>query len=210
MGQYLVISFFVFLEKLCFFLKKKITERQLVPNGSSIPVTDENKIHYVYCLAHAKLNSDIRLQSKAFVKGMSRLVPPFALQMFSATELQTLIAGEDGPLDLDAWARATHYAGGYHPSQPIIRDFWTVVREFLPAQQRKLLRFITSSSRAPLLGFESFYPPITISKRDGGDEYLPTAATCVNLLKLPEYSNKWIMRERLLYAIESNEGFELS
>ena len=108
----------------------------------------------------------------------------FALQMFNAAELQMLISGEDGPLDLEAWARATHYAGGYHPSQPVIRDFWSVVKEFTPQQQRKLLRFITSSSRAPLLGFESFYPPITISKRDGGDEYLPTAATCVNLLKV--------------------------
>ncbi len=187
-----------------------VAERDLVPGGGTIPVTQENRVHYVYALANARLNVDLRLQSKAFVRGLSRLVKGFALQMFSAKELQTLISGEDGPLDVDAWQRAVHYAGGFHPSQPIIHDFWETVRGFTPVQQRKLLRFVTSSSFVPLMGWEALNPPITISKRDGGDEYLPTAATCVNLLKLPEYSNKWIMRERLLYAIESNEGFELS
>jgi len=39
---------------------------------------------------------------------------------------------------------------------------------------------------------------------------LPTASTCMNFLKLPEYSDIEIMRSKLLYAIESGAGFELS
>ena len=39
---------------------------------------------------------------------------------------------------------------------------------------------------------------------------LPTASTCVNLLKLPDYQNKEIMREKLLYAINTESGFDLS
>lgn len=110
----------------------------------------------------------------------------------------------------------------------MIREFWDVVAEvrscfllplpfsltaagqFSPTQQRQLLRFITSCSRPPLLGFAALFPVICIHQRDGGDEYLPTAATCMNLLKLPRYSNKYVMRERLLYAIESESGFGLS
>ncbi len=46
-------------------------------------------------------------------------------------------------------------------------------------------------------------PPPRVAK-------LPTAATCMNLLKLPKYDSAEMLREKLLYAIRSNSGFELS
>ena len=39
---------------------------------------------------------------------------------------------------------------------------------------------------------------------------LPTASTCFNLLKLPNFKSRAVLRERLLYAIRSASGFELS
>ena len=39
---------------------------------------------------------------------------------------------------------------------------------------------------------------------------LPTASTCFNLLKLPNYQKKATLREKLRYAIKCNTGFELS
>lgn len=39
---------------------------------------------------------------------------------------------------------------------------------------------------------------------------LPTASTCMNLLKLPEIPDESMLRDKLLYAIESGAGFELS
>ena len=41
-------------------------------------------------------------------------------------------------------------------------------------------------------------------------ERLPTAATCMNLLKLPPYQDTRLMRDKLLYAIKAGAGFELS
>jgi hypothetical protein len=41
-------------------------------------------------------------------------------------------------------------------------------------------------------------------------ERLPTSATCMNLLKLPPYGNEAAMRGKLLMAIESGAGFDLS
>ena len=41
-------------------------------------------------------------------------------------------------------------------------------------------------------------------------ERLPTAATCMNLLKLPPYTSPAQIREKLLYAIKHGTGFELS
>ncbi len=41
-------------------------------------------------------------------------------------------------------------------------------------------------------------------------ERLPTAATCMNLLKLPPYRTPQQIRDKLLYAVQSGAGFELS
>lgn len=39
---------------------------------------------------------------------------------------------------------------------------------------------------------------------------LPTASTCMNLLKLPPYTSLEAMLDKLRYAITSGAGFDLS
>ena len=39
---------------------------------------------------------------------------------------------------------------------------------------------------------------------------LPSASTCYNMLKLPNYRRATTLKEKLLYAVTSNAGFELS
>lgn len=41
-------------------------------------------------------------------------------------------------------------------------------------------------------------------------EWLPSASTCYNTLKLPNYRRASHLRKKLVYAIQSNSGFELS
>ena len=67
------------------------------------------------------------------------------------TELQQRI-------DVAGMMSVMRYSGGYHPSQPIMHWLWEVVDEMTPEQQRKFLRFMTSCSRQPLLGFNSLVP----------------------------------------------------
>lgn len=48
-------------------------------------------------------------------------------------------------------------------------------------------------------------PPLT------SDDYLPSVMTCVNYLKLPDYSTLEIMRKKLSLAIKEGQGaFHLS
>jgi hypothetical protein len=99
--------------------------------------------------------------------------------------------------------------------------FWKVVAELTPDEQAALLRFITSTSRAPLGGFKHLQPPLTIHKVDCGPaplafvggkdvDRLPSASTCYNMLKLPNYKRASTMKQKLLYAIRDCKGFELS
>ena len=139
--------------------------------------------------------------------------------MFNPREMQLLIGGEPRPIDVSNMKACVVYGGGYHESQPYIQAFWSIVTEMTTEQQSSLLRFVTSCPRQPLLGFEQLTPRFGILKipshEIGQDPNtvspkLPSAATCMNLLKLPEYRSIDILREKLLYAIESKSGFELS
>ena len=211
------------------------------------------------------------------MRGLADLIRPDWLRMFSPDELQMLISGAVGAVDLVDLRANTVYGGGYSDEHPSIQIFWQVlppaiscglsdcvrvcVRKcggealaqafgrhapfvphleplhpsplslslsFTPAQpppmqvvegfdkqqRESLLMFVTSCSRPPLLGFRELHPNFCIQKTshspEEADSRLPTAATCMNMLKLPCYNSADACRDRLLYAINAGAGFELS
>lgn len=187
------------------------TEIELVPGGRSIAVSKGNLTIFIERMVDFKLNREMRVQIEAFARGFNDLIDPTWVKLFSPSEMEALIGGTSKDFDVVEMKKHAVYAGGYHPSQPYIVDFWEVVMTDLSSEQRgKLLKFITSCSRPPITGFASLDPKITIYQVRDDVERLPTASTCVNLLKLPKYQTKAILREKLILAIESGAGFELS
>jgi ubiquitin-protein ligase E3 C len=135
--------------------------------------------------------------------------------MFNQSELQRLVGGDSTEIDIEDLRRNTVYSGLYeigddNEEHPTIKLFWKVLEGFTDAQRRDVLKYVSSTPRAPLLGFSQLRPKFSI--RDGGtdEERLPSTSTCVNLLKLPRYTRESTMREKLLYAITSGAGFDLS
>ena len=65
-------------------------------------------------------------------------------------------------------------------------------------------------------GFKGLNPPLTVVRKPHeapltADDYLPSVMTCVNYLKLPEYSSKKVMGEKLVVAMREGVGsFHLS
>lgn len=182
---------------------------ELVPDGANISVSADNKIEYIYRMADFKLNKQIAKQCYAFRKGLHDVVPAEWLQLFDWRELQTMISGSASPVNIADLKENTRYSGEYNAKHATIKLFWQVVQQFDEQQSRQLLKFVTSCSRPPLLGFQDLYPPFCIQP-SGSDQRLPSASTCMNLLKLPEYSDPITLKEKLLYSITSNAGFELS
>lgn len=74
--------------------------------------------------------------------------------MFSNHEVQVLISGAEVPVDINDLKKHTNYVGGYTHDDPTIDLFWEVVNDFTDEQKTKLLKFVTSCSRPPLLGFK--------------------------------------------------------
>ncbi|THV03800.1 HECT-domain-containing protein [Dendrothele bispora CBS 962.96] len=182
----------------------------LIRNGSNITVTKENRLQYIYLVSHFKLSKQIKQQSEAFFEGLSEMIDPKWLRMFDQQEVQILIGGVNTPIDLDDLRANTMYGGLYDNNEDTITAFWNVVNTFDQEQRRGLLRFVTSCSRPPLLGFKELIPNFSIRDAGSDQHRLPTASTCVNLLKLPRYKDERVLRAKLLQAINANAGFDLS
>ncbi|CAG5130999.1 unnamed protein product [Candidula unifasciata] len=183
---------------------------ELKPGGRNIQVTHANKIEYIHLMADYRINKQIRPHCNAFRRGMNDVIQLEWLQMFNSGELQVLISGASVPIDLLDLRQNTKYSGEYSDTHPVIETFWTVVNEFTDQQKRQLLKFVTSCSRPPLLGFKDLFPAFCIHSAGSEVDRLPTASTCMNLLKLPAFQDAHTMKSKLLYAIESGAGFELS
>ncbi|KAG2686438.1 hypothetical protein I3843_09G006100 [Carya illinoinensis] len=201
------------------FGKRHVVE--LKPGGKDISVTNENKMQYVHAIADYKLNRQILPFSNAFYRGLTDLISPSWLKLFNASEFNQLLSGGNHDIDVDDLRNNTRYTGGFSEGSRTIKIFWEVIRDFEPEERCMLLKFVTSCSRAPLLGFKHLQPAFTIHKvacdvplwaTIGGQDVdrLPSASTCYNTLKLPTYKRSSTLRAKLLYAISSNAGFELS
>lgn len=151
----------------------------------------------------------IRSQCASFKLGLANVIDLDWIRMFDPRELQILISGAQIPIDIEDLKAHTNYSGGYSPTHPTIEAFWKVVEDFDEKRRRQLLKFVTSCSRPPLLGYRDLHPPFCIQFA-GKEDRLPTASTCMNLLKLPEFNDPNVLMQKLLYAIESGAGFELS
>ncbi|KAF7339313.1 HECT-domain-containing protein [Mycena sanguinolenta] len=183
----------------------------LVPHGNEIAVTKKNRLQYIHMLSHYRLSKQIKQQSRAFLEGLSEIIDYKWLKMFNQQELQILIGGPaDSPVNLDDLQSNTRYDGIFQSSHATIISFWRVVHSFDQEQRRALLRFVTSRSRPPLLGFKELMPNFTIRDAGSDERRLPTSSTCANLLKLPSYQSEKVLRAKLLQAIKANVGFDLS
>ncbi|KAF5298208.1 hypothetical protein FQA39_LY02632 [Lamprigera yunnana] len=213
----------------------RLVTHELVPGGKAVSVTNENKINYIHLMAHFRMHVQIKDQTAAFIRGFRSIISPDWLSLFSTPELQRLIAGDNVPLDLKDLRRHTQYYGGFHDSHRVINWLWDILeKDLTEAEQGMFLKFVTSCSKPPLLGFAHLEPPFSIRCVEVGDDEdtgdtigsvirgfftirkkdpqnrLPTSSTCFNLLKLPNYQKKSTLREKLRYAISCNTGFELS
>uniref|UniRef100_A0A8C8ME30 Ubiquitin-protein ligase E3B n=2 Tax=Oncorhynchus TaxID=8016 RepID=A0A8C8ME30_ONCTS len=208
---------------------------ELIPGGKTMQVTNENKISYIHLMAHFRMHTQIKEQTAAFIRGYRSIINPEWLHMFSTPEVQRLVSGDNAEIDLDDLKKHTVYYGGFHSSHRVIIWLWDILSSDFSSEERAMfLKFVTSCSRPPLLGFAYLKPPFSIrcvevsDDQDTGDTLgsvlrgfftirkkepggrLPTSSTCFNLLKLPNYSKKSILRDKLRYAISMNTGFELS
>eukprot|EP01084_Bolivina_argentea_P174691 302592_1 len=191
------------------------SNHDLIPNGGQILVNHENRHKYIHMFADYKLNKSMTAQSVSFLRGLSTVINVDYLRIFDATELSKLLSGDTQQQN---WSHSwkdlrenTVYSGGFHNQHRCVKWFWEILNaDCTVDDNQKLLMFVTSCTRSPLLGFESLNPKFSIMCTGGDTTNLPTSQTCMNLLKIPNYPTKDLLKQKLLQSIRSNAGFDLS
>ncbi|XP_036172655.1 E3 ubiquitin-protein ligase HACE1 isoform X2 [Myotis myotis] len=180
-------------------------EVPLKPGGGSILVTQNNKEEYVQLVTELRMTRAIQPQINAFLQGFHMFIPPSLIQLFDEFELELLLSGMP-EIDVSDWIKNTEYTSGYERQDPVIQWFWEVVEDITPEERVLLLQFVTGSSRVPHGGFANIMggsglQNFTIAAVPYTPNLLPTSSTCINMLKLPEYPSKEILKDRLLVAL---------
>lgn len=115
-------------------------------------------------------------------------------------QLEVLVCGKP-EVDVDLLESMTDYSS-CAPSDPHIRNFWQVVREFTNEERSALVQFTWGRSRLPLTAADFPYRfKLQSFSKTPADSYYPVAHTCFFSLELPRYSSLPLMRDKLRYAI---------
>uniref|UniRef100_A0A672ZVV9 HECT domain-containing protein n=1 Tax=Sphaeramia orbicularis TaxID=375764 RepID=A0A672ZVV9_9TELE len=180
---------------------------ELVPNGEDINVNKSNRQDFVNAYVDYVFNTSVAPLFECFYAGFHKVCGGKVLELFQPNELQAMVIGNTS-YDWAELEKSTEYKGEYWADHPTIKLFWEVFHELPLEKKKQFLLFLTGSDRIPILGMKSL--KLVIQPTGGGEHYLPVAHTCFNLLDLPKYTSKDTLCEKLLQAIDHNQGFNLA
>ncbi|XP_045580416.1 E3 ubiquitin-protein ligase TRIP12 isoform X9 [Salmo salar] len=190
---------------------------ELKKGGKDVPVTIYNLEEYLRLVVYWTMNEGVSRQFESFREGFESVFPLHHLQYFYPEELDQLLCGSKSETwDVKTLMECCRPDHGYTHDSRAVRFLFDVLSSFDAEQQRLFLQFVTGSPRLPVGGFRSLNPPLTIVRKtfestENPDDFLPSVMTCVNYLKLPDYSSIEIMRKKLLIAArEGQQSFHLS
>ncbi|XP_072330044.1 E3 ubiquitin-protein ligase TRIP12 isoform X6 [Scyliorhinus torazame] len=190
---------------------------ELKKGGKDTVVTIHNLEEYLRLVVYWTLNEGVSKQFESFRDGFESVFPLHHLQYFYPEELDQLLCGSKSEAwDVKTLMECCRPDHGYNHDSRAVKFLFEILSSFDGEQQRLFLQFVTGSPRLPVGGFRSLNPPLTIVRKtfestENPDDFLPSVMTCVNYLKLPDYSSIDIMREKLLIAArEGQQSFHLS
>ncbi|XP_047019047.1 E3 ubiquitin-protein ligase Ufd4 isoform X4 [Helicoverpa zea] len=188
-----------------------VAVQPLCDNGENIEVGGHNARAYAESSARWMVRGGVRRQTAAFRRGFGAVFPPRRLRAFCAAELRLLLCGERGPVwTRDHLLQYTEPKLGYTRDSPGFLRLVDVLVEMSLRERKAFLQFATGCSSLPPGGLANLHPRLTVVRKvDAGDGSYPSVNTCVHYLKLPEYSCKEVLRERLL-AATNERGFHLN
>lgn len=180
--------------------------KELVPGGENVSVDKHNRKEFVDAYLRYVFCDSVSEQYEAFSGGFLKVCGGEILWLFQPSELMAMVVGNNN-YNWDEMEKNAVYKGEYSATHPTVRLFWEVFHEFPLEKKKQFLLFLTGSDRIPIHGMESL--KIVIQSTTAEEHYLPVAHTCYNLLDMPRYQTKDILKQRLTQAVEQYEGFSL-
>ncbi|CAG8112315.1 unnamed protein product [Penicillium salamii] len=189
---------------------------ELIPGGTDVPLSIENVDTYIDRVIDMTLGSGVRRQVEAFRTGFSQVFRYSSLSAFTPGELVMLFGQAEEDWSIETLMDSIKADHGFNMDSRSVRNLLQTMSELDNQQRRDFLQFVTGSPKLPIGGFKSLTPIFTVVCRPSEhpytpDDYLPSVMTCVNYLKLPDYSDLETLKRRLSVAIKEGQGaFHLS
>jgi E3 ubiquitin-protein ligase TRIP12 len=214
---------------------------ELLKNGKMTHVTIHNLHLYVKLVTHWILVEGVSRQMESLREGFESVFPLQNLRVFQPEELEAVFCGSPrdsiAGWDIKTLMECCKPDHGYTPDSRAIRFLFEVLSSYDREEQRMFVQFLTGSPRLPVggkwtravarreshysmyefvSGFKALSPPLTVVRKTlepnmNPDDFLPSVMTCVNYLKLPDYTSIEVMRLKLhLAASEGQHSFYLS
>ncbi|EAY09596.1 hypothetical protein TVAG_056400 [Trichomonas vaginalis G3] len=183
----------------------------ICPNGQMIEINQENVNDYVSKIRDFTCGKVMKTKCHSFIEGFNQVLHWEPTCVFTPEELIQIITGSFQRITIQDLMNNVEVGTGYKKDSPVITNFFEVIEEMNDEDQKLLIRFITGSVNLPIGGLAGLQPKLTVAERapDKGanyDDCLPSVMTCFNYFKLPMYSSKEILRERLMTAVRGCQG----
>jgi HECT-domain (ubiquitin-transferase) len=175
-----------------FFVDRNGTQKELVPKGNEIAVTEENKEQFTKLMVEYISYTEVKDEVAAFKEGFLSLIPIQTLEYFEPEDLFSMMNGANF-INIEDWYANTCYESPYSVSHNIIKDYWKMIGKMNDMQREKILQFVTGSTCVPIGGFKYLesnrgqISKFTIISTQYSKGKLPSAHTCFNRLVLPQY-----------------------
>ena len=131
--------------------------------------------------------------------GLATQLPPAVLSLITWRELEEMVCGRP-EVNLSVLKGMATYSG-YSPLDQQVQWLWEILEDFTTDERRAFLKFIWGRSRLPAKAAKSLEFKVQVLFKDMPDLFLPVAHTCFFSIDIPRYSNKHIMRSKLVYSM---------
>ena len=169
---------------------------ELKPNGKNIEVTMDNLKEYIFLSKKYRVN-EFMAQIENIKKGFNSVIPSSIFQVLNWRQLEEMVCGKT-KLDIRDLKKNTRY-DGYNENDKVVKWFWEWLEESNEHEQAMYLKFVSGRTRLPKADKNFVYEHI-IFKSNSKDAF-PHSATCFFTLKLPNYSSKEVLKEKMRYSI---------
>ena len=179
----------------------------MIQNGKNIIVNEYNASKYKEKLYDFTCGKYIKRKIDKFKEGLSEVINPELLRMFSSEEINRILNGHKELITRDDLERYICFSKGhgnniYDIKSPQIQYFFNIFLSMDEIDQKLLIKFITGGPSLPIGGLQNLKPPLSISP--GDPNYWPSAKTCVSHLTLPLYTTEEMMKERIIITLKNN------
>lgn len=186
------------------------TDIELMDGGKNVMLSSLNIDEYLERLGQKMISDDI---FSPFVEGFLNVIEHHHLDMFLPDELESLFCGSRlEPWNVDELKLHVKFINGFTAESRTVGYLLETLASFNTYEQRLFLQFVTGRPRLSCGGLANLKPLLTVSldrsPEGNHDDRLPSAATCINLINLPEYSSREITKKKLVYAMTECNSYE--